>query len=78
MHAISFSRILPVILCVVLAVALAATAEARPSNKWRLHFNGKADEDGVITLKFTPEKGEPTTVTIEIDKGTRENQAATS
>ncbi len=76
MHAISFSRILPVILCVVLAVALAATAEARPSNKWRLHFNGKADEDGVITLKFTPEKGEPTTVAIEIDEGTRENQAA--
>lgn len=60
----------------ILFLTLAATAEASPSDKWRLHFNGRADEDGLISLKFSPLGAEPTIVQIEIENNTSENEAA--
>lgn len=47
------------------------------SNEWRIYFDGKAKEDGSYTLTFQ-EKGsdEVLTAVVEIEKGTRENQAA--
>jgi hypothetical protein len=44
-------------LCVLLAgyfIALAASAQAMPSNKWRLQFSGGANTDGVVPCSFTP------------------------
>jgi hypothetical protein len=63
----------------VLAVILlgaALTAEARPSNKWRLQFNGGADSDGVITITVLPKGGEPITTEIAVKDGTGENAVA--
>ena len=76
MQAINFSRASALGLSLLLIVAFAATAEARPSNKWRLHFNGKADKEGVYVIKIIPEDGEPEATRVELKKGTRENQAA--
>lgn len=59
-----------------LLLAVALVAEANPSNKWRLEFNGRADSDGVIVLRLTPKGGEPQVVEFAITKGTGENAAA--
>jgi len=66
-------------LCVLVCLLAAATdvsAGIGTSNKWRLQFSGGADSDGVITMKFTPKKGEPTVAEIPIKKGTGENAVA--
>ncbi len=70
------SRALVILMGFVLVLAFALSAEARPSNKWRLHFNGKADKDGTYVIKMTPEDGKPEVATVDIKKGTRENEAA--
>jgi hypothetical protein len=56
--------------------ATSLSAGIGTSNKWRLQFSGGADSDGVITMKFTPKKGEPTVAEIPIKKGTGENAVA--
>ncbi|WP_394174051.1 hypothetical protein [Thalassotalea litorea] len=63
-----------VILCSVFSVNSYADDY---SNEWRIYFDGKAKKDGSYTLSFQ-EKGsdEVLTAVIEIEKGTRENQAA--
>jgi hypothetical protein len=63
-------------LLALLLLAAALAVEAKPSNKWRLHFNGGADSDGVITLRFTPKGGEPLTTETAIKDGTGENAVA--
>ncbi len=65
--------------CLFLCLLLSATslsAGIGTSNKWRLQFSGGANSDGVITMKFTPKKGEPTVAEIPIKKGTGENAVA--
>jgi hypothetical protein len=65
--------------CLLVTLLLSATslsAGIGTSNKWRLQFSGGADSDGVITMKFTPKKGEPTVAEIPIKKGTGENAVA--
>ena len=59
-----------------LLLGLAATAEASPSNKWRLQFSGKADSDGVITITVHPKGGTPITTAIEVENNTGENGVA--
>ena len=75
-----FPRRFPLVSATVSALALllllSFTAEAKPSNKWRLPFSGGAESDGVITLKLTPEGGEPIVAEIAITKGTGENDVA--
>ncbi|TKB44638.1 hypothetical protein [Thalassotalea mangrovi] len=47
------------------------------SDKWRIYFDGKATEDGSFTLTFQQEgSDEVLTAVVEIEKGTRENNAA--
>jgi hypothetical protein len=60
----------------LLASAANVSAGIGTSNKWRLQFSGNAESDGVITMKFTPKKGEPTVAEIPIKKGTSENGVA--
>ncbi len=76
MQTVNLYRAAVYLLAALLIIAFAATAEARPSNKWRLHFNGKADEDGTYVIRMIPEDGEPEAATFELKKGTRENEAA--
>ena len=60
-----------------LMLALAAvTAQAAPSNKWRLQFSGGANTDGNIVVQLTPEGGTPVEASIAITKGTGENDVA--
>jgi hypothetical protein len=59
-----------------MTLAFTTVAHAKDSNKWRIHFNGKADKDGSYTITFKKEDGEAETAVIEIKKGTRENEAA--
>jgi hypothetical protein len=66
-------------LCLFLCLLLSTTslsAGIGTSNKWRLQFSGGANSDGVITMKFTPKKGEPTVAEIPIKKGAGENSVA--
>jgi hypothetical protein len=76
MLALNTQKIFVALITTALLLSFAQFADARPSNKWRIHYNGKAETDGVVTLKFTTEKGESSLVEIAIDKGTHENQAA--
>ena len=55
---------------------LAATAQAEPSNKWRIKFNRTADNDGTIVLRVAPIGAEPIDVETQIPKGTSENSVA--
>ncbi|GAB3278538.1 hypothetical protein [Parahaliea aestuarii] len=58
------------------AIAFTALAEAKPSNKWRVEFDGGADSDGTIVLRITPQGGMPLDATIAITDGTGENSVA--
>lgn len=64
------------ILTLFLLIAFTSSMAARPSNKWRLHFDGKAKNDGVLTLQFSPVGGQPSQIAIEIKDNTRENAAS--
>jgi hypothetical protein len=63
-------------LIALILILLSLTAWAKPSDQWRLHFNGRADSEGQIQLLFEPLGGNPIEVTIDIADGTRENDAA--
>jgi hypothetical protein len=71
----TITRVLCVVLCLLASVS-DLSAGIGTSNKWRLQFSGGANSDGVITMKFTPKKGEPTVAEIPIKKGTGENSVA--
>jgi hypothetical protein len=57
---------------------LAATAYAKPSGNWRIEFNSRADNDGVIILRIAPIEGggDPIDVETKVPKGTSENNVA--
>ena len=59
-----------------LAIIFSASVYAGSSDKWRLHFDGKAKNDGVLVVEVTPLGGQPITVQAEIKDNTRENEAA--
>ncbi len=54
----------------------ALVAHAKPSNKWRLQFSGKADSDGTIVIRLTPVDGEPITAEVFVEDNTGENGVA--
>lgn len=60
----------------LLAPLIASADSDRSSDHWRLHFNGKADTDGTYIIKMVPDRGDPESVRVKVDKGTRENEAA--
>ena len=63
-------------LTLVLLIVSTNAYAARASDKWRLHFNGKAKNDGVITLQFSPLGSQASQIEIEIKDNTRENEAS--
>lgn len=74
---VSHSALRAVRLAALFILILAtAAAHAAPSNKWRLQFSGKANVDGVIEIKLTPEEGEAITATVDILNNTGENGVA--
>lgn len=60
----------------LLLTLAAVTAEAKPSNKWRLQFSGGAESDGTIVVQLLPEGGQPLDISIDITHGTGENDVA--
>ena len=66
----------------VLAVAglacLSTSAHAKPSGNWRIEFNSRTDNDGVIVLRIAPIEGggDPIEVETKVPKGTSENNVA--
>jgi hypothetical protein len=69
-------RLLSTVLPALLLMAASMTVEAKPSNKWRLEFSGGADSDGAIVFRISPEGGAPIEATVDITKGTSENNVA--
>ena len=63
-------------LSALLLLTATFTAEASPSNKWRLEFSGGAESAGTIVLRISPEGGTPIEATIEVKDGTGENGVA--
>ena len=59
----------------VLACAVASTAIAG-SNKWRLQVSGGAESDGTIAFTIALDDGQRIPVTVDIKKGTGENNVA--
>jgi hypothetical protein len=57
---------------------MAAVAYAKPSGNWRIKFDHRADNDGVIVLRIAPIEGggDPIEVETKIPSGTSENNAA--
>ncbi len=64
------------ILVIGFLITLVTSVQASPSNKWRLIFNGNAQSDGVIILKFHPKDGLPIETKTPIKKGSGENAVA--
>jgi hypothetical protein len=67
------------LLCAALCLSVlgfAASADAKPSNKWRIQCSSDADSNGVVTLLISPKGAEPIEVTIPIAKNTGENAVA--
>lgn len=56
--------------------ALADGAKVETSNKWRIKVDGKADTDGSIVFRITPKEATAIDVTVPIQKGMSDNQAA--
>jgi hypothetical protein len=75
MTKLDFRRVARIAAAITLGF-LAVTAQAEPSNKWRIKFNSTADNDGSIVLRITPIGAEPIDVETQIPKGTTENSVA--
>lgn len=64
-------------ICAALSIAtLSVLAATKPSNKWRIKFDGKADADGKIVLRIIPPQGDPQEIEATIPAGTTENGVA--
>jgi hypothetical protein len=60
----------------VAAIGLASAAWAEPSNKWRIEFNEKAQQDGTMVFAVTPVGLAPTQVVANIPGGLSEDNIA--
>lgn len=63
-------------LSALLLLTVTLTAEASPSNKWRLQFSGGAESAGAIVMRISPEGGTPIEATVDVKDGTGENGVA--
>ena len=77
MRATLVRRTMTVVAAAVL-VCFAAVAIAKPSGNWRIKFDHRADNDGVLVLRLAPIDGggDPIEVETKIPAGTSENNAA--
>lgn len=64
----TISRIRPVIavLAAISLATIATLAQADPAGKWRIEFGDHADNDGVLTLRVSPDGGAPVDVETKI------------
>jgi hypothetical protein len=65
-----------VLLPAVAAIGLASAAWAESSNKWRIEFNDKAQQDGAMVFAVTPVGSAPIQVVANIPGGLAENNIA--
>src|SRR5262245_62062746 len=56
--------------------ALVVTAQAEPSNKWRIKLNHRADNDGSIGFRIRRIDGTPIDVETKVPANTSENHIA--
>lgn len=72
------SAVLRVVVAIIslLLLGIGGSADARPSNKWRIECSSDADSDGVVTLLLSPKDAEAIEVSIPITKDTGENAVA--
>ena len=70
-----FPRLAWALVAVALAT-FAAGVSAKPSNKWRVELNHRADNDGTIVLRISPIDGTPIDVETKVPAGTSENHVA--
>ena len=77
MRTTTVRRSMAVVAAAALA-CLAAVAFAKPSGNWRIAFDNRAENDGVITLRLAPVEGggDPVEIQTQIPSGTSENNAA--
>jgi hypothetical protein len=77
MRTTSFRRTLGLVAATAL-VCLATIAYAKPSGNWRIKFDGRTDNEGVVVLRLAPIEGggDPVEVETKIPSGTSENNAA--
>jgi hypothetical protein len=64
-----FSSKLRPVMTLVAAICvgtLTTIAQADPAGKWRIEFGSRADNDGAITLRVSPEGGTPVDVETRI------------
>jgi hypothetical protein len=64
------------VLAVLSFAVVAALAATKPSNKWRIEFDGKADNAGTIAFRIVPPQGDPQEVSVTIPEKTSENEVA--
>lgn len=60
----------------LISIVLMASAQASPSNKWRVQFSGKANSDGTIVFRLTPVGAPPMTAEVNVENNTGENGVA--
>lgn len=60
----------------LLCGALASTAQADPSNKWRVEFDGRAANDGTLVLRVNPVGGESVNVETKVAASSGEEHIA--
>ena len=58
------------------ATALAPAPKLHYSNRWRLQVSEGADNDGVMTFRFTPKDGAPVDIPVHLKKGRGEDGCA--
>lgn len=73
---IKLSGLFSALLSVVFLLAVVDSAEAGAADKWRLYFNGKAKNDGVVVVAVMPAGGQLVNVDLPIADHTGENDAA--
>lgn len=71
-----FSTFIQVTIALIVSMMLTASAQASPSNKWRLQFSGKANSDGTIVFSITPVGAPPMTAEVNVKNNTGENGVA--
>ena len=64
------------VLPVLAAIGVSGTAWSEASNKWRIEFNEKAQQDGAMVFAVTPVGSAPLRIVANIPGGLKENNIA--
>jgi hypothetical protein len=72
----NFAMQIQTVIALMISILIAVSAQASPSNKWRLQFSGKSNSDGEIVFNITPVEGQAITATVAVKNNTGENGVA--